>query len=108
MRGRREGTRLGFPTANISLANEHASGVYGGSVTTGDKIYPAALYVGKNRKILEAHLLGFDGDLYEKQITVAIGKKIRERKDFQTETDLVAQIRKDIAAIRKFLQSYKA
>jgi len=102
--GNRQGTRLGFPTANVALATAHAGGVYAGRVTVDGKDYDAALYVGKNTRILEAHLLGFDGDLYGKTIEGVVVKKIRARWDFKTEADLIAQIERDIVAIKNVLK----
>ena len=102
--GNRQGTRLGFPTANVALATAHAGGVYAGRGTGDGKDYDAALYVGNNTRILEAHLLGFDGDLYGKTIEGVVVKKIRARWDFKTEADLIAQIERDIVAIKNVLK----
>ena len=49
--------------------------------------------------MLEAHLIGFSGDLCGKEIEVEIGEKIREVRKFGNDEELKVQIRKDINSI---------
>lgn len=97
--GKKKGKKFGFPTANIALKKEIPSGVYEGSIHIKGKKYQAAIFVGKDKKILEAHLIGFFGDLYEKEIKIEIGKKIRKAMDFKNEEELIEQIKKDLLII---------
>ncbi|MFH0819961.1 MAG: riboflavin kinase [bacterium] len=100
IRGKGKGKKLGFPTANIALKKEIPSGVYEGSVHIKDKKYQAAIFVGKDKKILEAHLTGFFGDLYGKEITVEVLAKLRDIIHFDNDYDLIKQISKDIEKIK--------
>ena len=79
-RGRGEGAQLGFPTANVMpvpYAALPADGVYAGRAILEDGIeWAAAISVGTPptfpdaRDYLEAHLVGFEGDLYDEAITL--------------------------------------
>ena len=96
VRGDGYGHKLGFPTANIDAqTTEIVPGVYGGKVQIGRKIYRAAIVINEAGKT-EAHMFGFRGDAYSKEITLRIQKYIRKYKLFKTEIELITQIKKDI------------
>ncbi len=103
------GTKLGFPTANVKFSTEKAvlkTGVYKGYVKTGAKTYPALINYGYrptfNQKTLtlEVHLIGFNGDLYKKNITVYFTDFIRKEQKFSSEEELISQIKKDLERIK--------
>lgn len=104
IRGKRRGTQLGFPTANVLLREKAASGIYAGRVRADGKNYNAALYVGPEQKIVEAHLLDFFGTLYGKEIDITFVEKVRDHSDFTSEENLVTQISDDIEACVKILE----
>ena len=105
--GNHLGHTFGFPTANIALSGKEAipkAGVYAGIVKTLDdgKKYPAMINVGTrptlmrgNDLVIEAHLLGYNGDLYGKDITVRFLKRIREEQKFESINALRQQLEKD-------------
>ena len=99
IRGDGYGRKLGYPTANIIL-EDPLSGVFVGEVTYNENIYLAALFATEKRPILEAHLLDFDGDLYDEEIEVRIGKKIRDSKEFANEEELKQAIAEDVQKVR--------
>ena len=68
IKGKGIGKKLGFPTVNIKLIEKIESGVYAGFVRFGNKDYIAGIFVGPDKKLIEAHLIGFSGDLYGKEI----------------------------------------
>lgn len=98
-KGKGRGRIIGFPTANIELRDKLKSGVYGGRVKIENKNYKAGIFVSLDGKILEAHLIGFEGDLCGKEIEVEIGKKIREAMKFKNDEELRRQIMNDISRI---------
>ena len=102
IQGKLEGQKLGFPTANILLKKEIPSGIYAGSATLNGRIYQTAIYVCRNQKILENHLLNFSGDIYGQILTVKVEKKIREDRRFETRGELLEAIKKDVQAVKKF------
>jgi riboflavin kinase/FMN adenylyltransferase len=108
--GDRRGRKLGFPTANVRIGPnvDLADGVYAGVVELEDSTrHRAAISVGRRphyyevgERLVEAHLLDFDRDLYGERIRVEVGTLVREQRSFGTEGELVEQIASDVAAIR--------
>jgi riboflavin kinase / FMN adenylyltransferase len=114
-RGRGEGARvLGLPTANVDL-DEHAalpaSGVYAGVATTPDGVeWPAAVAVGtppmfpESRDVLEAHLIGFEGDLYGQRLTVSFIERIRPQRRFASPEALAEAMRQDVETAQRIVR----
>jgi riboflavin kinase/FMN adenylyltransferase len=110
--GEQRGRTIGFPTANISLGREGASnGVFAGLVTLPDASrHPAAINIGfrpsfgdNDDRRLEAHLLGFDGDLYGQVIMVDLIEKLRDERRLPSVEALIAQLRVDVDRAREIL-----
>lgn len=91
------GRKIGFPTANLEVENQELprDGVYTGVAILEGKKYKAGIVIGPKEKV-EAHLIGYNGDAYGKMVTLEIGKFLREFKKFNTEEELIAQIREDL------------
>ena len=97
IKGEGYGKKLGFPTVNLDVqrpsgANE---GVYAGTVVLDGKEYRAGIVIGPGEKV-EAYLVGYSGDAYGKEVTLEIKKFLRDFKKFNTEEELIGQIKKDI------------
>jgi riboflavin kinase/FMN adenylyltransferase len=114
IRGRDRGGRLlGFPTANLRLYDELCpkGGVYAITVELGEKRYPAVANIGysptfDNGKFsIEAHILDFDQDIYDKPIRLNFVQRLRGEKKFSGPDALAAQIDKDIAKGREILSA---
>ena len=120
------GTTLGFPTANIRLNSHKqlpASGVYVVEVhlqaqqSSSNAIfecsdlqgvprqsipYRGVANIGTNPTVgndhlsLEVHLLDFQGNLYDQQLTISFLSFLREEKKFASLEDLQSQIAEDI------------
>ncbi|MGC9599040.1 MAG: riboflavin kinase [Minisyncoccia bacterium] len=101
-RGDREGSKLGFPTANIGTAQSVPSGIYAGEATWKGTVYPAAIYKEDGRNVVEAHLIDFSGELYGEQLIVVAYKKIREVKKFKNTEELIAAITSDVKKIKQW------
>ena len=52
-----------------------------------------------SEKLLEAHIIGYQGDLYEKTVTVYFEKFIREIKTFNNANELMLQLKKDVEMV---------
>ncbi len=111
-RGDARGRDLGYPTANLELANYQRPkyGIYAVRVTLDDESeHPGVASLGIRptfepaRELLEAHLFGFDGDLYGRTIEVALHAFIRDEKKFDDVEALAAHMREDEAAARRLL-----
>lgn len=112
VRGDARGRTLGFPTANVAAETRlvPATGVYAVRVDVGDGSWrPAVANIGQRptfggqERRLEAHLLEFDGDLYDRELGVQFVARLREERSFSGRDALVAQIRVDAAEARKVL-----
>lgn len=109
--GAKRGTGLGYPTANIPMPRGTAlgHGIYAVRVHAAGKIHDGAAYLGtrptydNGKPVLEVFLLDFDGDLYGQTISVEFVDFIRADRKFGSSEDLVAQMDKDVAAIRAIL-----
>ena len=111
-RGDRRGRELGYPTANLELGDYQRPkyGIYAVRVTLDDgSEYPGVASLGVRptfeppQELLEAHLFGFDGDLYGRKIEVALHAFIREEKKFGDIADLIAHMKDDEAKARRLL-----
>jgi riboflavin kinase/FMN adenylyltransferase len=102
--GKKKGRELGFPTANIILAEPMEGGIYAGRTTIEGEDYPGAIFIYPGGNLFEIHILDFDGDLYGQFLTVEIGAKIRDFKKIDNEEDLKKQIADDVRRVR-FLHS---
>jgi riboflavin kinase/FMN adenylyltransferase len=108
--GRGRGAKLGFPTINIHPDHPDklipCEGVYAGEVILDNKIYRAAIFIGERQtfgeseKVIEAHVLDFQGKVYGKTCTLFFKKYLRPEQKFSSQKKLIAQIKKDIAGLR--------
>jgi riboflavin kinase/FMN adenylyltransferase len=103
------GRRLGFPTANLDVSGLMLppNGVYAALTRVKQKTYRVALNIGFRPTMaaapqlsVEAHLLEFRGDLYDRELTLEIGGKLREEKKFDSPAELRRQISRDIAELQ--------
>jgi riboflavin kinase/FMN adenylyltransferase len=117
VKGERRGRTIGFPTANLRLGDyvQPATGVYairagvddGGETTWFDGVANLGYrptFDGKEL-LLEAHLFGFDGDLYGQHLRVAIVEYLRAEKKFDGLESLKKQIADDGARAKQILTS---
>lgn len=93
---------LGYPTANIPLA-ENVSGIYAALVTIGGTEYPSVAFADPTRGVLEAHLFDFSGNLYGKEMNVFLVKKVRDTQVFESEKELQEAMQEDAAQARRML-----
>jgi riboflavin kinase/FMN adenylyltransferase len=111
-RGDARGRELGYPTANLSLGDYQRPkyGIYAVRVTLDDgSEHPGVASLGVRptftpaQELLEAHLFGFEADLYGRKIEVALHAYIREEKKFDGIEPLIAHMRDDEAKARRLL-----
>ncbi len=102
--GRRDGHKLGFPTANIVLGEGRILprfGVYRTAIVIDGKIYSGVSNIGVcptfkgDEARLETHIIDFEGDLYDKEIRVYLLGFLREERRFDSLDRLIMQINVD-------------
>jgi riboflavin kinase/FMN adenylyltransferase len=103
--GEARGGTLGFPTANLQVAQEllvPAYGIYAGAVL-GTR---AATSIGVNphyggvEQRVETFLLDYEGDLYGQRLVVELWRRLRDERSFGSEAELVEQIARDVEETR--------
>ncbi len=110
--GARRGRTIGFPTANLTRAETvvPGEGVYAARALAGGREWPAAVNVGGNPTFgeagvkIEAHLIGYSGDLYGEPVALDFVARMRGTRPFAGAEALVAQLREDVAAARRIVE----
>jgi riboflavin kinase/FMN adenylyltransferase len=114
--GAQVGRKIGYPTANVLPAEgmvQLADGIYAtvSRIGAGGEPVPSMTYIGTRpalntgRRMIETHLLDFDGDLYGKTLTVEFVRRLRPDANFASVDELVAQLQRDEAETRSVLAS---
>lgn len=114
--GDHRGRKMGFPTANLDLEKSlkviPPNGVYFCRVDTPLGGFFSITNVGtrptfdKTQRILEAHLIDFQGDLYYKTIRVSFLRRIRNESRFPNMEALVSQIQADMNQARDLMKAF--
>jgi riboflavin kinase/FMN adenylyltransferase len=113
--GDKRGRTLGFPTANLvpdPALVYPAHGVYACRAAVqldGEwRWWPAATSIGVRPTfvtgrglLVEAFLLGFDGDLYERELRLAFLQRLRGELRFESIEELVEQMARDVEDTRR-------
>lgn len=114
--GDHRGRTIGFPTANVAVPGDvmlPSDGVFAGWYERPHgSTWPAAINLGKRPtfydenglRLLEAHLLDFDDDLYGERAKVRFFKWIRGEVKFPGIDALVEQLHKDVRTVRELLR----
>lgn len=115
--GEKYGRKIGFPTANLDRRSYSRRkqnikfGIYASLAEFKLKAKNYKLSAGAiigpldshHLPKLEAHLIGFKGNLYDKKITITLKKYLRPFKKFKSEEFLKIQIKKDLNRIKKII-----
>jgi riboflavin kinase/FMN adenylyltransferase len=108
--GAKRGHTLGFPTANLEISDElyPKVGVYAVEVVWHQQRFKGLANVGFNPTFssgktgpegcfsLEVHILNFHQEIYGEEIQIDFKKRIRDEVRFNSPSDLIRQIQKDI------------
>ncbi len=105
------GRRLGFPTANIFLTDKEQmlplDGVYETAVLMDGVPFKGVMNIGVKptvsgkERTLEVHIIGFEGDIYDKEIIVQFVRRLRGEQSFESVEALRLQIEQDVARVVK-------
>ena len=109
--GDARGRTLGYPTANLLPRDGFVvpgHGVYACRVHTADGAVHAAatnvgvrpMFVTGRGELIEAHLIDFDGDLYDQQLRVDFLRRLRGERRFDSLEALIEQMGRDVDEAR--------
>src|SRR5690606_473514 len=109
------GRRIGFPTANLEVTGMvlPPDGVYAAMARGENLNLPAAVNIGRRPTVqrqpgprrVEAHLVGYEGDLYGRRMELEFHRRIRGEQRFGSVEELTAQIARDVAGVRAWAQN---
>ena len=113
IKGDQRGRELGYPTANLKLGEtiHPAYGIYAAQVCVQgeDEWHKSAVNIGIRPMFevpvaqVEAHILDFDRDIYDKILRVRLVKRLRGEAKFDSLDALIEQIEKDCEQTRSVL-----
>jgi riboflavin kinase/FMN adenylyltransferase len=108
--GDRRGRELGIPTANLVPDERYVvpgHGVYAAWAHG----HPAAVNVGVRPMfdtgrglLVEAHLIGFEGDIYGDTLRIAFLERLRGEKRFDSVDELIAQMNRDVEDAKRIAE----
>ena len=109
--GYQNGSKINFPTANLTIPQEKLTlpdGVYYTTTLIDGKLHPSMTNIGKHptiqqlkQDIAETNIFDFDEDLYGKNIRVYFLDYIRDEKKFASLDELKEQLSKDKSRCRE-------
>lgn len=115
--GQHLGSRLGFPTANLTLPNGVVIprfGVYACTAEIGGRSYPAVTNVGVRPTVngagvtVEPWILDYSGNLYGKAITLEFYAFLRPERKFASLEELTAEIHRNARQTREYFRNHPA
>ena len=126
VRGKGEARTIGYPTANIEYGSQEAPGTFEGPATAQTEAPSAGVWTctveldgrplnglavigmwtqSNGLPSLETYILDFDQDLYGKNVTVSLKRKLHEIIRFPDVADLIRLIEQDVVAARTELRA---
>ena len=118
LHGADRGASIGFPTANIGVAPDRALPPFGVYVTRAyvptrrggrrQRQFMSVTNIGRRptfddgERTVEVHVMDFEGDIYGWELRIELMARLRDEMRFAGAKELRAQIRKDVAAARRF------
>jgi len=111
--GDKIGRTLGFPTANISIAEQYklipATGIYAVLVKVGEQVFKGMLYIGYRpvvhgkRLSIEVNIFDFNESIYNHNITVFLKARVRDDIHLSSLEELKKKMAEDKVAATKLL-----
>ena len=113
--GNELGRTIGLPTINQNFPANHIiprRGIYACRCLIDGSEYPGAANIGIRPSVAgdghincETHIIGYDGNLYGKNVRVEFLRRLRDERKFPTLDALRSAIQEDIAAVREYFAS---
>ncbi|MCI0841544.1 MAG: hypothetical protein J4N64_07200, partial [Chloroflexi bacterium] len=112
--GEKRGRELGFPTANLDVPPDMAvpaNGIYATFAYVDGRRYMAATSIGTRPtfngigRTIEAFLLEFDSDLYNRPVRLEFVQRLRDELKFDDVEALLDQMNIDVQQTREILQA---
>ena len=121
--GDQRGRELGFPTANVPVEDATASemviirdGVYvtwfersdGSCLLSTTSVGHRPTFYGKDAvRLIEVHVLDFQGDLYGEHVRVHFLHRLRPQRAFDGIPTLISQLERDVVDTRDWARKFR-
>ena len=112
LHGDERGREIGFPTLNVGVSADRwlpPNGVYVTRAYAGEREFHACTNIGvrptfdgEPKRLVETHLLDFEGDLYGEVVTIELLHHLRAEQKFNGIEQLSEQIQRDLVATREW------
>lgn len=116
IKGKQLGRTIGFPTANLKIAEDYKlipqNGVYIVKSIIDEQIVFGMMNIGFNPTVtgetqtIEIHYFDFNANLYNQKISVSVLHRLRSEQKFDSLDLLKAQLQKDKKAAFSYLQKF--
>jgi len=113
MHGDKRGRKIGFPTANLDVADlaHPPAGIYAvrAKPESDGTLWNGAAYIGfrptfqGRTMVLETHMLDANPDLYNQRLEIQFVQRVREDRAYKSAEELSEQIARDCAEARRIL-----
>ena len=110
--GKQLGRTIGFPTANINIAENYKlippNGVYLVQASINTQVVHGMMNIGTNPTVdgqaqsIEIHFLDFEANIYNQELKISIVQRIRDEKKFNSLQDLQEQLQKDKVTAKEY------
>lgn len=114
--GKKLGSKIGFPTANISISENYKlipkTGVYVIKSSINNELFFGMMNIGNRptvngkNKTIEVHFFDFNQNIYDQEISVNLLYFVRDEQKFDSINDLKQQLKNDKETSINFLKSY--
>ncbi len=110
--GDKRGRDIGYPTANLKPVARKvtpSNGVYATVTKVDGTDHMSATNVGTRptfgggERLIETHILDFEGDIYGEEITVEFVERLRPELEFKSVAELLEHMAEDVERSRKIL-----
>lgn len=113
VKGKGLGRKIGFPTANLEIAEDYKlipkNGVYVIKTSIENKLFYGMMNIGMNptvngtKKTIEAHFFNFNNDIYNQTLKIEFVARLRDEQKFESVELLKKQLKLDEKNAKVFI-----
>ena len=111
--GKKRGKRLGFPTINFPIDASVEEGIYISQTEIEGTVHNSLTFIGtaktfgENVYQAETYIFDFNENIYGKNVSIVLLKKIRGNKKFDSESELIKEMENDKKTAEAYFKQNK-